>query len=279
MTISEIKLALENMGRGANKALGQHFLIDQAALKTVADAAHVGPGDQVVEIGPGFGVLTQELLSRGARVLAIERDRGIAAWLRNRFASFIDDGRLVLIEGDAATGEWLHQISAGPWKFVSNLPYAITSFALRLALWAPHPPTHLSVLIQREVAERALDKKNSSLLSLMVGLAARSAKVARRVPPGAFYPPPKVDSAILAVEVLSQEERMARFEIDPVVVMEVAKRGFSHPRKKLVSNLGGGEVAQASILVDNPTIRAEALSLDEWVALAKELKNPRKKMI
>ena len=90
MTPSEIRVALERLGRGANKSLGQHFLIDRAALRAVVDAVHLEAGDRVVEIGPGLGVLTGELLLRGANVISIERDRGLAAWLRERYAAEIE---------------------------------------------------------------------------------------------------------------------------------------------------------------------------------------------
>ncbi len=273
MNPSEIRVALERLGRGANKSLGQHFLIDRAALRAVVDAVHLQAGDRVVEIGPGLGVLTGELLQHGANVLSIERDRGLAAWLRERYAAEIKRGQLTLIEADAADGDWLQYVAEGPWKFVSNLPYAITSLALRLALWAPNPPTKLSVLIQKEVAERITDRDDTSLLSLMVGLSARSVRIVRRVPPGAFYPPPKVDSAVLFVDVLSPEEREKTWGIQPEMVMKWAKQGFAHPRKMLMSNLGLSS-EQRTLLEQAgfaPTIRAEALDIRAWVEFAKRL--------
>lgn len=277
MNPSEIRTVLEQLGRGANKSLGQHFLIDRAALRAVVDAVHIQTGDRVVEIGPGLGVLTGELLQRGANVISIERDRGLAAWLRQRYAAEIERGQFTLIEADAADGDWLRVVGEGPWKFVSNLPYSITSLALRLALWAPNPPTKLSVLIQKEVADRIIDRDNTSLLSLMVGLAAQSSRIMRRVPPGAFYPPPKVDSAVLFVDVLAAVDRLAQWGIAPERVMSYAKKGFAHPRKMLMSNL---QLApQDRSLLEGqgfaPTIRAEALDVQAWVKLAKALETAR----
>ncbi|MDQ5919459.1 MAG: rRNA (adenine1518-N6/adenine1519-N6)-dimethyltransferase [Patescibacteria group bacterium] len=273
MNPSEIRQALATLGRGANKSLGQHFLIDRATLRAVADAGHVTAGDVVVEIGPGLGVLTKELLTRGATVIAIERDRGLAEYVRTAFASEAAEGRFRVLDQDAADGEWLAEVATGPWKLISNLPYGITSLALRLALWAPHPPTHLSVLIQKEVAERIIDKEKTSLLSLMVGLASRSTRFMRRVPPGAFFPPPRVDSAVLLAEALSQEERQARWGMAPERVMHWAKRGFAHPRKLLFSNLLLSPEEKASLVEAGylGTVRAEELSVEEWVDLAKRL--------
>lgn len=269
----EIRLALERLGRGANKSLGQHFLIDRAALRAVVDAAQIQAGDRVVEIGPGLGVLTGELLQRGANVVSIERDRGLAAWLRERYAAELARGQFILIEADAAEGEWLQCVSVGSWKFVSNLPYAITSLALRLALWAQNPPSKLSVLIQKEVAERITDRDDTSLLSLMVGLTAKSVRIVRRVPPGAFYPPPKVDSAVLFVDVLASADRLTQWGIEPERVMTYAKKGFAHPRKMLMSNLQLTPEQRMYLEAQGflPTIRAEAVDISSWVKLTKAL--------
>lgn len=270
MTPSDIRLALETVGGTPNKRLGQHFLIDRAALEAVMDGAHVQTGDKILEIGPGLGVLTKALLARGAHVQAIEKDRRFSAWLTSQAWAI----NLSICEGDAIAVDWAPLMGERPWKLVANLPYAVTSFVLRLALFAQHPPTHVSVLVQREVAERALDPKKTSLLSLMVGLSIASGRIVRRVPPGAFFPPPKVDSAVLALEVLPWDARVTRWGLHPERVMFWAKRGFAHPRKRLASNLSLAESVWEQVragIVDNPHIRAEALSVEAWAALAKRL--------
>jgi len=260
MNPSEIKKALSQFGSGANKRLGQHFLIDAAALETIVEAASIKRGDRVLEVGPGLGVLTRALIEKGAEVSAIEQDR--------RFVEYLQPvSGLRVVHGDAATVHWHELVKGDAWKFVSNLPYSITSLALRKALWAPKPPEVVVVLIQREVAERAVAKDGkTSLLSLMVGLASASARIVRRVPPGAFYPPPKVESAILQVVPMPWAEREQRWGIDPEKIMHVAKKGFAHPRKLLSSNL---EIAP-TLLSEfglNPKARAENLAPEDWAKL------------
>lgn len=258
---------MSDIGGGANKRLGQHFLIDPHVLETIVETASLHSGDRVLEIGPGLGVLTGALLDRGAEVVAIEQDRRFTAYLEKKF-----HGRPLSVHyGDAAILHWHSLIEEGVWKFVSNLPYSITSLALRKALWAPKPPSNVVVLVQREVAERAIARNGkTSLLSLMVAFASSSSRIVKRVSAGAFYPPPKVESAILQVVPLSQAERLERWGIEPEKIMELAKKGFAHPRKFLASNL---EI-DAQILKKvglNEKARAEDLSPDEWARLTIEL--------
>jgi 16S rRNA (adenine1518-N6/adenine1519-N6)-dimethyltransferase len=274
MKPSEIRAALEELGGGANKRLGQHFLIDARILERIVETAAIKKGDRVLEVGPGLGVLTHALLDRGAEVIAIEQDR--------RFVEYVGALRampLRVVQGDAATIHWHDLLDDGPWKFVSNLPYSITSLALRKALWSPKPPEILVVLVQREVAERATSlasdvagdrKGKTSLLSLMVSLASSSARIVTRVARGAFYPPPKVESAVLEIIPISWKEREARWGIHPEKIMEMAKRGFAHPRKLLSSNLGINPKTLSDLKL-NPKTRAEDLSPEDWARLAKTI--------
>ncbi|MBU1034530.1 ribosomal RNA small subunit methyltransferase A [Patescibacteria group bacterium] len=269
MTPSEIKAALAQLGGYANKRLGQHFLIDKNVLKTIVDTADIKRGDRVLEIGPGLGVLTRALVERGAEVIAIEQDR--------RFVEFLDsrlrENDIHVVQGDAAAVHWHELVDGGSWKFVSNLPYSITSLALRKALWAPRPPDKIVVLVQREVAERAIAKTGkTSLLSLMVALSSSSARIVKRVARGAFYPPPKVESAILEIIPMTWPEREKQWGIHPDKIMEVAKKGFAHPRKFLKSNLvlGPTSCVLGRVGIDEKA-RAEDLSPEEWARLALEM--------
>jgi 16S rRNA (adenine1518-N6/adenine1519-N6)-dimethyltransferase len=279
MTPQEIKAALKEVGGWANKDLGQHFLTDRTVLDAIMDAASVRPGDFVLEVGPGFGALTQALLDAGAEVVAIERDRRFVNYLNPRLSP--RRGMTVrVVQGDAATIHWHEIVGDHPWKFISNLPYAITSLALRKALWAPKPPENLVVLVQREVAERATSVAidvarrrkggKTSLLSLMVALASSSVRIVRRVPPDSFFPAPSVESAVLHIVPLTAQERQKRWGMDPERIMQVAKLGFAHPRKMIASNLKLYASSLAEVGIPG-TARAEDLSPDDWARLTRSV--------
>ena len=269
MTPTEIKSRLAHLGGGANKALGQHFLIDHAALEAIVGAADIHAGECVLEIGPGLGVLTRSLAQAGTDVVAIEQDR-----------RFLDEISLIarVVHGNAVDLDWNDLLGSRPWKFVSNLPYSITSFALRKALWETRPPERVVVLIQREVAERCVEtaerpKGKTSLLSLMIALSCSSARIVRRVPPGAFFPPPKVDSAVLELVPRSVDERQELWGIDPQKIMHLAKQGFAHPRKQLASNLGGDATIKTALadITGFEKVRAEDLTPAQWAQLTRRI--------
>ena len=296
MNPTEIKAALATLGGGANKRLGQHFLIDQAALETIAGAALLRPGLLTLEVGPGLGVLTRALHEKGCEVTAIERDSRFVEYLtsaltgpagvrvfRSRFhrdEKTFTPSPVSIVRGDAAEIDWMTVVSDREWQLISNLPYAISSLALRKALWSTRPAENVVVLVQREVGERAMNKNKTSLLSLMVALASSSVRILRRVPPGAFFPPPKVDSVVLQITPMPWPERMERWGIDPEEIMKIAKLGFAHPRKLLASNLkplvGAQRLCPGPIDLTMASIpekaRAEDLSPDQWAALARYLK-------
>jgi 16S rRNA (adenine1518-N6/adenine1519-N6)-dimethyltransferase len=277
MNPSEIKKVLNELGGGANKRLGQHFLIDQAALAAIVEQAPVHPGAIVLEIGPGLGVLTKALLAKGCDVVAIERDGRFVEYLNSSTTPPLDSrggarGGVIIVRGDAAELDWMTVVGDREWSLVSNLPYSISSFALRMALWSPRPAEKVVVLVQREVAERAIAKDGKhSLLSLMVAFASSSSRIVRRVPPGAFFPPPKVESAVLEIESMPLPERVEKWGMDPQRMMDIAKKGFAHPRKFLSSNLEISQGVLASVQIA-PKARAENLSPEDWARLAKALK-------
>ncbi len=256
------------------RRLGQHFLRDLKVVKTIVAAAELSNTDETLEIGPGRGVLTGEILGRGGALTAIELDKNLARELEARF---LGCQRFRMIQGDFLKADLntLYDPKQYPIKVLGNLPYSITSLALRKALWAPKPPSSVTVLVQREVAERAVSlsrhceesatkqslKQRGSLLSLMVALAADSSRIVTRVARGAFFPPPKVESAVLQVIPMPTRERLERWGIDPERIMEIAKRGFAHPRKLLTSNLGIKKFPVEGIA---EKARAEVLSPEDW---------------
>lgn len=275
----EIKQVLLEMGGKANKALGQHFLIDTHALEAIVEAADIQEQDWVLEIGPGLGVLTMQLLDAGANVVAIEQDRRFLDLLQGRAEKLLASpstairqvGELRLVHGDAAALDWDPFIGQVPWKFVSNLPYSITSLAIRKALYRPNPPERMVVLIQREVAERAIARDGKySLLSLMVAFACREMRIIRRVLPGAFFPPPRVQSAVLELIPYDAREREQKWGMDPERIMEIAKVGFAHPRKKVRSNLAGFVFSPEnfSFAGIGEDMRAEDVLPEQWAKLA-----------
>ncbi len=182
--------------------LGQHFLTDPRILGRIADAAEVTPSDTVIEIGPGPGGLTAELARRAGRVIAIEKDPGLAAALAGRWPN------VSVIEDDALTADWhgLAGVSldaAGPvagYRIAGNIPYNITSPLVDKAL-APPRPGLIAFLVQREVADRlAAGPGSSQYGALSVGVqAAASVETAFKVSAGAFTPPPRVDSALVRI--------------------------------------------------------------------------------
>ncbi|MDP9270805.1 MAG: 16S rRNA (adenine(1518)-N(6)/adenine(1519)-N(6))-dimethyltransferase RsmA [Chloroflexota bacterium] len=255
------------------KSLSQNFLTDEAALDEIVAAAELAPGDHVVEVGPGLGVLTRRLLAAGASVLAVELDPRLAAYLRRELAGVPG---FELIEADALT---LHPREIFPgqrFKLVANIPYHITSPLLHAFLEGDRPPDLTVLLVQVEVAERvAAPPGGMSYLSVFVQNVA-SAEIVARVPAAAFEPPPDVDSAIL---------RLRRRDAPAVATgrgrepfYRVVQAGFRQRRKQIHNGLGrelpvpGGAAreALAACGVDGER-RPQTLTLDEWACLASAL--------
>ncbi|HEU4566029.1 MAG TPA: 16S rRNA (adenine(1518)-N(6)/adenine(1519)-N(6))-dimethyltransferase RsmA [Gemmatimonadaceae bacterium] len=202
----------------ARKSLGQHFLTDPRILARIADAAQVGAGDTVVEIGPGRGALTEQLLARAGRVIAVEVDRALAAMLRDRHAG---EPRLTIVERDVLEVPLGELAPGGEYALVGNIPYYITTPILFHALRPPRP-TRAVFLLQREVAERMVAPPGSrdyGALSVNLQALAR-VEMLFRVAAGAFHPPPKVESAVVRVTPRAEpdvppalEERFQEFVI------------------------------------------------------------------
>jgi len=259
--------------------LSQNFLIDKNILDKIIDSAEIKKGDRILEIGPGLGVLTQALLKSGATVTFIEKDKVFAERLISEHFFYqnkiITQNAVRGICSDASKQNFSDLMGSKPWKFVSNLPYSITSIALRKALYTKNPPSLLVALVQKEVAERIMaqnKKVKMSLLALMSHLACSNLKIIHKVSPTSFYPSPKVDSAIFKLIPLSPTERLKKWGIDPEIVMKVAKLGFAHPRKFLYRNLNIKVEAWNKIATKmhiNPKIRSEELTPAQWVELTK----------
>jgi len=208
MNVTEIKRRLTKLGLRPTRDRGQNFLLDESVADDIVLAAGVSEGDRVLEIGPGLGMLTAALLSRGSRVLAVELDRALAGLLAaeiisDRLALQIGDF-LTLNDRDLATG--LGTDTDGDCKVVANLPYSITSEALTRLLSMSPRPSSLTLMVQREVAERICARPPKvGILTVLVGLHGEP-RIVRTVSPGSFWPRPKVESAVLQVGLRSRDE-------------------------------------------------------------------------
>ncbi len=243
----------------AKKSLGQNFLKSQAALRTIALAGEIKPGDTVLEIGPGKGALTEKLLEKAGRVIAVEKDRELCAYLREKFAG---EKKLELLEGDILDFE-----PKGKYKIIANIPYNITGAILKRFLTMDNQPERMILLVQKEVAQRILARDGKeSVLSVSVK-AYGEPKMILKVPARFFSPAPKVDSAVICVENISRK-LFKENKIDEKRFWEVVRLGFSHKRKKLSGNLRG-LLPAGSPLSDK---RAEDLALSDWITLVKASK-------
>jgi len=215
------------------KELGQHWLHDQSVLDAICVAADIAENDHVIEIGPGLGTLTQNLLDNGAKVHAIEFDHDLAISLRARIKSHQE--QLEISEADIMRFDFTSLPKE--YKIVANIPYYLTSGLLRLISETANPPKKAVLLVQKEVAERVCAKPGqTSLLSISTQMYF-DASLGILVPAALFTPPPKVDSQVL---VLKRRETPYFGDADEKKIFQVVKAGFSERRKKLRSSLSGG---------------------------------------
>ncbi len=262
---------LRRLGLSPRKALGQHFLVDELLLSRIADACMLGPDDTVVEIGAGPGGLSVELAQRAGTLIAVEIDEELAGLARRQLEG---RGRVCVVAADAlgvAPGELLEECDASaPYVMAGNLPYYITQPLIRRFLEADEPPERIVVLVQREVARRIVGGPGrESLLSLSVKTYGRP-EALFDVPSSAFWPAPKVQSALVRIERLPRPAvdlpppALARFFL-------LLRAGFAEPRKQLHNGLRSAlglsrEEAQA-LLRDaaiDPALRAQHLDLEDW---------------
>lgn len=261
----------------AKKSLGQHFLRSASALRSIVTSANLRSGETVLEIGPGEGVLTRALLETGAHVIAIEKDRDLIPILTETFSAEIKKGTLTLIEDDVLKFvPEFHKLTAGSYKLVANIPYYITGAIFEKFLTANAYPSCMVVLIQKEVATRIVARDGKeSLLSISVK-AFGNPRITAKVPASAFRPAPKVDSAVLAVYDVSHTT-LSNFTDDKFEsFFKVVRAGFAHKRKLLVRNLEAvttktNAVEACTSVGLSPTVRAEDVSLADWIKLASRL--------
>ncbi len=279
MKRDEIQKLCAEYGIVPSRSKGQNFLLDTSYCEAMVQTAGLTPDDVVVEIGPGFGVLTEKLIATGARVIAVELDKKLIPYLQNRFK---DSVNFKLIEGDILrmTNDKLQMTNAS-YKVVANLPYSITSPLLKMFLTAEHKPDQMVVMVQKEVAERICAQPGEmSLLALSVQYYANPCIVAY-VPRATFYPVPEVDSAVIRIDIVAknkkQETKNKRSDTKNLEqqVFQLARMAFAGKRKQLKNSLANGlhcssgeveaMLTQAGI---DPMIRPQELSVEDWRQLA-----------
>ncbi len=231
--LARTKGLLKQFHLHARKGLGQHFLIDTTALEASVSAAELTLDDTVVEVGPGLGVLTEELAKSVRRVVAIEVDSRIAVLLNKRFASH---SNVTILNADVLRVDITREVAASEYKVVANLPYYVAAPTIRCFLEAEIKPSLLVVMVQKEVAENIVAAPGKmGLLSVSVQLYGNPS-IVQYVPAECFFPAPKVDSAIVRIDVYPQPA----VTVETEEFFRVVKAGFSAPRKQLRNSLAQG---------------------------------------
>lgn len=258
------------------KSLGQNFLVDDDIARHIVDAAHVQPGDIVIEIGPGAGALTRHLANCARHVIAVEIDRNLVPVLQ---AELSDCANVTIVQEDALEADFAARVlSIGaaadtPVRFVGNLPYYITSAVIRRMLESGLNAQCIVLTVQLEVAQRIVAQPGDmSLLAVSVQFYGQP-ELLMKLSPSAFYPQPDVDSAVVRIT-------PAQRNADATAVFTLARAGFAQRRKQMRNTLAVGlqmsKDAADALLVSagiNPERRAETLSMAEWEELAQKWRN------
>ena len=247
------------------KSLGQNFLKSEKVAEEIVSAGEVCPDDIVLEVGPGKGILTEKLLEKAKKVIAVEKDEELVYFLSQKFSEEIKNEKLELISGDI-----LHLEAKLPseYKIIANIPYYITSHLLRTFLESDCQPSLMVLMVQKEVAERIMGKNNKeSLLSISVK-AYGCPEIIRYAPAGYFSPAPKVDSAVIKISGISKKFFQ---DIGEKKFFETVKKGFSQKRKMLINNLKAKKDDFTACNIDEKA-RAENLSLEQWKCLTVNVK-------
>jgi 16S rRNA (adenine1518-N6/adenine1519-N6)-dimethyltransferase len=255
MTLTEIRRELDARGLRPLKQLGQNFLHDQNLAKWLAEraTAELNPGSSIVEIGPGLGALKSFLLEKKRPLIALEKDRGLCVFLREKFREEIADGRFELREGDAL--ELLPHLERAPAVVCGNLPYNISTPLLMECLQLPALPERLFFLMQKEVGQRLAATPGSKIYGALSVLVQADFEVAlvRSLPGSVFYPPPEIAS--VAVQLTPRRAPLVS-RVQRSSFAALVQRGFSQRRKKL-----------SNLLPTTDSRRAEELSPKQWVEL------------
>jgi 16S rRNA (adenine1518-N6/adenine1519-N6)-dimethyltransferase len=274
--MGSIRKELARAGLTPKKRLGQHFLVDESVLPRIVELADIAPEEMVLEIGPGTGQMTAALAQRAKRVIAVEIDPGLVQVLKNKMGAFsnVEVSHADILKVDF---ESLFR-GSGPIKVVANLPYQISTPLLFKFIAARHLFSTLTLMLQKEVAKRLVAQpggKDYGLLSIFVQLVSH-ASIQFLLPPRAFYPPPKVESAVLH---MTWRERPSVHIKDEEWFGRVVRGCFLYRRKMLINGLRHSELAipaDAELRMEkigiDPRRRPETLSIEEFALLADAIK-------
>jgi 16S rRNA (adenine1518-N6/adenine1519-N6)-dimethyltransferase len=274
VNITEIVSVLDSLGASPRKSLGQNFLHDKNLACWIVEKLEIGPRDHVVEIGPGLGALTEEIMRRGVSATLLEKDRAFAKYLREKFHSPSID----VIEGDALKYDTRIEFLRRPAKIIGNLPYYLSSALLFHFTSDPCPFEHMVFTVQKEMADRLCAAPGSKAYGSLSVVIQRQWQVSRlrTLPPSVFLPQPRVDSVVLSLKRRAPGELE---ETDAVKFYELVKAGFSERRKqvrKLLSQYGASERIEAGLFAASLplTARAEDISLRQWIYILNFLRPP-----
>jgi len=265
-----IRLILQEYKIFTQKRLGQHFLINPDVLKEITQAAELKDTDEILEIGPGLGVLTRALAQQAQRVVAIEKDTSMAKACRGINSDLTN---IKIVEGNALAlnDSFFRQHFPGEkYKLVANLPYYLTSAIIRFFLESWYRPVMMVLMVQREVAERMTAiPPEANLLSVAVQFYG-TAEIITLVPRQNFWPIPQVDSAV--VRIIPHKKLPTK--IDTTRFFQIVKAGFGERRKQLHNSLSGGlhldDAKVKKILTKtgiSPDRRAQTLTITDWIRL------------
>jgi len=254
-----IKLLLEKHNLWAKKRFGQNFLVNRDILETIVKTADLSLADQVIEIGPGLGVLTTELAQKAKTVTSLELDTTLLPVLKETLAPYKN---VQILNQDALK----FSPAFKEYKVVANIPYNITSPLINLFLQADNKPSTMTILVQKEVAEKICTlNPNMTVLSLQVALFGR-AKIIKKVGAGCFFPAPKVDSAILHIDLYKPTDTNFVSTSTALKALNLAKKAFSNRRKMLSNTLADHKEKMLACGIA-PNRRPETLSVSEWLKL------------
>jgi 16S rRNA (adenine1518-N6/adenine1519-N6)-dimethyltransferase len=276
MKVKDIKTLMHLLNlAGPKKRFGQNFLLDESALSDIVKAADLKETDQVLEIGPGLGVLSMKLEPLVGKLVLAELDRDLAGFLRVQFAS---KENVMVCEDDALRLDW-EQFFENDYKIVANIPYNITGLLFRKISLLAKKPERVVLLVQKEVAERLISKPGDMNVLALVMQFLYQIKIVRKVSRMGFYPAPKVDSAVILLERrFDYEDVWQKTGRENKDFFQLIKIAFSAKRKKLSNNLSNGyhqsqewgkDLVMKAELAENT--RAEDLKMEDWLRIGAEM--------